>query len=89
MKTSTFVRKPFKVEGIQVTEENMPEVAKWCRGTLERDRSQKPYIAVNVQKAANERQKQGFVGDWILKFNNGFKVFQDKSFHNTFQPETA
>lgn len=89
MQTNTYVRKPFKVEGIQVTDENMHEVAEWCKGTLERDNQEKPYIAVPVLKPVSERQKTAFVGDWVLKFNNGFKVFNDKAFHGSFETEAA
>jgi hypothetical protein len=38
--TTKYVRKPFEVEAVQVTEENLEEVAQWCHGELQTEGSQ-------------------------------------------------
>ena len=87
MKTNQYVRKPFFVDAVQVTEENMAEVAKWCNGTLEAgdDARPDPYIHVDVKRPLAERQTRAFVGDWILSSGNGFKVYTNVSFEKNFE----
>jgi hypothetical protein len=95
MKTEKFQRKPFLVDAIQVTEENMEEVAKWCKGTITHtdpaiaEQLKKPvqtWIQVETQQPMNDRQKQAFVGDWLLYANRGFKIYAPKAFERTFDP---
>lgn len=94
MQTQKFQRKTFVVDAVQVTEENMEEVAKWCRGTIETTDSkiaeglhQEPqrYIKVNVLNPYNPRQTQAFVDDWVLYARDNFKVYMDKGFNKTFE----
>jgi hypothetical protein len=90
-----YVRKPFAVDAVCVTEENMREVAKWCGGQVKRlprwdPRSGTKFISVNVLKALNERQTQAFVGDWVLSSGsgpNGFKVYTPRAFETSFSKE--
>lgn len=81
--TQTYTRKPFSVEAIQITKANMVHVAAWCKGTLIEDRG-KPFIEVEVHNPLNERQKKGYIGDWVLQSTSGFKVYTQKSFDKTF-----
>lgn len=86
-----YTKKPYDVDGVQVTHENMGEVATWCEGEIQNESTSedaKTFIKVNVFNAANDRQSQAFVGDWVLKSGNGFKVYTNKAFHNTFQEKT-
>lgn len=91
IQTSKFARKPFYVDAVQVTAENMEEVAKWCEGDLRK--TSKPegaqdemYIRVRVQKPLNDRQTKAFVGDWVLYTSTGYKVYPPKSFDKSFVP---
>ncbi len=89
MKTEQFIRKPFYVEGIQVTPENMSEVAKWCGGIIKEapgtgTRVASKYIEVAVIRPTNPKQCMAFVGNWILKVGVSFKVYTNSSFHSTF-----
>ena len=84
MKTDTYIRKPFEVDAIQVTVENMAEVAKWCQGTV-RSSADGKYIKVRVMRPANVRQSQAFVGDWVLYAGTGYKVYGDRAFQKSFQ----
>lgn len=95
MKTEKFQRKPFIVDCVQVTEENIKDVADWCKGTItETDpkiaeqlkRPIKTWIQVDVQSPMNDKQCQAFVGDWVLWANRGFKIYTPKAFERTFEP---
>lgn len=93
-KTETFVRKPFDVEGIRVTKDNMGDVAKWCDGELkalgEHDGRFGPYIQVKVMRPLFPRQSQAFVGDWVLYTpSGGYKVYTDKALHVSFEPKNT
>lgn len=88
MKTTTFERKPFTVEGVQVTAENIIQVAAWCGGVvhnmLDDSPTARPYIKVKVKRAHSDRQSQAFHGDWVLKADNGFKVYTNGALRYTF-----
>lgn len=96
MKTATYYRKPFPVQGVQVTLDNMNEVAAWCKGevltTPPRSASagstgQKTYIKVPVSHPKNVKQTTAFPGDWVLAAGYGsFKVYTNTAFNNTFDP---
>lgn len=91
----TYSRKPFVVEAIQVTQENVFEVAEWCGGEVKKSPPKSApagqtgedlYVKVKVIKAQNDRQSQAFVGDWVLRSGNNFKVYTNKAFLATFDP---
>lgn len=91
IETAKYARKPFQVDAVQVTAENINEVAEWCQGEVltsqpqERDTAE-PYIKVRVHRALNERQTKAFVGDWVLYAGLGYKVYTDKAFGKSFKP---
>ncbi len=87
--TNKFSRKPFHVDAIQVTYENMEEVAIWCEGevvAIEKDETTaEKYIKVRVYRPITERQTKAFVGDWVLYAGTGFKVYTSKAFEKSFE----
>lgn len=98
VKTTRYVRKPFYVDAIQVTEENIFEVAEWCGGSVRKtapksapagDTGEALYVKVNVAKPLNDRQTKAFVGDWILSAGNTYKVYSQKAFAGTFDEVNA
>lgn len=87
--TQKYVRKPFMIDAVQVTKENMDELAEWCKGTVYAlppvsGRIRK-FIDVPVQKATHERQKRAFCGDWLLFSGKAFKVYTEKAFTTCFE----
>lgn len=89
--TAPYARKAFTVDAIQVTEENMPVLADWCKGLMDempvgREKVVKPFIQVNVKRPASPRQGRAFEGDWILFANEGFKVYTPGAFAASFEP---
>lgn len=88
IETTMYVRKPFEVEAVQVTEENLELVSEWCRGMIHNEPAAR-YIKVNVARPLNVRQTKAYPGDWVLFANNGFKVYTDKAFEKTFDLKAA
>lgn len=87
VKTAKFVRVPFEVEAVQVTAENIEEVAAWCNGTVERlgeDGKDDRYIHVRVHYPISPRQTKAFIGDWVLYSKNGFKCYNPVAFKKNF-----
>lgn len=87
MQSAKFTRKPFEVDAVQVTAENIDEVAKWCQGEVITEDGQ-PCIKVRVLRALNERQTKAFIGDWVLYAGTGYKVYVDKAFKKSFVEKT-
>lgn len=95
IETNKYARRPFYVDAVQVTEENMEEVAKWCQGDVATDPKaltapeasgdDHPYVKVRVHRPLTERQTKAFVGDWVLYAGTGFKVYTPKAFEKSFE----
>lgn len=77
MELREFIRKPFAVQAVQITEENMEDVAKRCNGNILDTPSPfqhrgPRYIQVTVENVMSygprtvEEQRMGFVGDWVV-----------------------
>lgn len=88
-----FKRKPFPVDGTQVSPGNIHKVAEWCGGSVETERKvvddhgtimEQKYIFVETHQPMNDRQKMAFIGDHVLKSDKGFKVYSDRAFKNAF-----
>jgi len=97
-----YTRMPFRVDAVQVTKENINEVAQWCGGAVHsttkvnRDENQEetgrvkvPFVKVDVHRPLNDRQTKAFIGDWILKSDSGYKVYTEKAFDKSFQKEVV
>lgn len=85
MDIQKFVRRPFAVRGVQVTEENIHEVSEWVGGEVKLNGAGKQYIQVDVKHALNDKQKQAFIGDWVLNTKKGNKVYMDRAFKANFR----
>lgn len=91
--TETFLRKPFEIEAVQVTEENIKEVAKWCGGKVktkpaEGNSPAEQFISVPVHNPTNEEQKTATIGKWVLwSRTTAFKVYTKRAFESSFIPK--
>lgn len=85
MEIKKYLKRPFEVQAVQVSADNIYEVAKWCQGDLDSIRNEK-YIKVRVLHAANERQTQAYIGDWVLYAGTSYRVYTDKAFGKGFLP---
>lgn len=84
-----FVRKPFYVTAVLVTDENMADVAEWCKGnvrtTVRGSDHEEKYIKVRVHNSLSDRQTKAFVGDRVLYATTGFKVYTPYAFEKSFE----
>lgn len=86
METKRASRKPFFVEFVELTEENLADASKWCKGVIQNAEDGRRFIKVKVDNIINEKQTKGFPGDYLLKQTNGngFKVYTAKAFFRNF-----
>lgn len=90
MDVGHYSRNSFLVDAVRVTEENMAEVAEWCKGEIHDDAPERNptqcsnYIKVHVDNPLTVRQTTAFVGDWVLYAGKGYKVYTNKAFVKSF-----
>lgn len=88
LKFDPFVRKPFVVEAIEVTEENLKEIAKLI-GRVQKEPNGVRYIQVNKQKIPNITKV--YAGYWVTRMNgnnNNLRAYSAKVFGKEFIPST-
>lgn len=87
METEKYQRKTFIVNAVQVTEENMAEIAVWTSGNIvQKDDAPGPYVDIDTHQPINERQTQAYIDDWVLETGGTFKIFTPKAFKKNFEP---
>lgn len=84
LETTQYIRKPFSIDAVQVTDDNIKEVAKWVDSEVRTD-SQGQYVKVRVHRPLNDRQTKAYVGDWVLYAGTGYKVYTPKAFAQSFE----
>lgn len=89
--TDKYERKPFPVDAVRVTEENMAAVRKWCDGRIEKvEGSDVKCIFVRVANPATDRQNKAMVGHWLVYMpGSGYKVYTHQAFKRTFRKAEA
>lgn len=86
-----YVRKPFYIDAVRVSQSNMAEVAQWCKGDIRSVPATKDseklvqYIQVKVSRPMKENQTRAFVGDWVLYAGKGWKVYTNRAFEACFE----
>lgn len=85
LETKRYVSNPLYVDGVQLTAQNLSQVARWCRGRIHKDKHKKTFIKVAVNRPATEKQTRAYPTDWVLKAGSGFKVYNDQAFRNRFK----
>ena len=85
MQFEQFVRKPFVVQAIQITEENIEELAKFI-GTLERKDDGRPYIQVDKTKVPNLFRV--YPGFWMTRMGKNTRCYAENIFAKEFKPST-
>lgn len=84
MDFTTYVRKPFTVEAVQITSENLEEIAKQV-GKLKKD-GDLPYIEVNPNLVPNITKV--YPGYWFTKMNNKVRCYSSHIFEAQFMEIT-
>lgn len=78
-------RRDIFVDYVQVTSENMAELAQWCSGKIRRTGNGAKYIFVHVLYPKEPKQSRAFVGDYLLYSPTGFKVYTERGFTKVFE----
>lgn len=80
-----YVRKPFYVVAVKVTEENMEAVATWCNGEIKTSNGIRYVYLKNRPSGRPSRYYNATDGDWILKSDRGFQVYNEPAFDRYFE----
>lgn len=81
MEFTTFVRKPFEVQAIEVTKDNIEEVATFV-GDLKHKDDGTPYILVDRRIVPNVPKV--YVGFWMTKMGDNIRVYSRNIFNSQF-----
>lgn len=91
----SYVRKSFRVKAIQITEQNMADVAEWCGGLVRQPdevewKDKQPKGAfIQLAEGAEGRKYIGTVGCWVIQKGENFRIFHDLLFRQTFEPDPS
>jgi hypothetical protein len=81
MEFTNFVRKPFVVEAVEVTEDNIEEVAEYV-GTLRKKDDGTPYIQVDRRLIPNVFRV--FPGFWMTRMGDNIRCYSKRVFTDQF-----
>jgi hypothetical protein len=76
--TKPFSRKSFDVDAVQITKENMEEVARWCHGTVVNPDVGRSYVSLKAGR--------GYEGDWACSKKGNFRLYNRRAFDENFTP---
>lgn len=80
-----FVRKPFVVEAVEVTAENIEQLAKFI-GAFRKKDDGTPYIAVDRRLIQNVYRV--YPGFWMTRMGDNVRCYSRKIFMDQFTPST-
>lgn len=81
MEFNSFVRKPFTVEAVEITEDNIAEIAELV-GVLRKKDDGTPYIRVDRRLVPNIYQV--YPGFWMTKMGDNIRCYSKKIFKEQF-----
>lgn len=91
MDIKQFTRKPFPVNAVQVTLQNVDEVAQWCGGdvALRPTKMMGTYtdLPVILLKGQGENRGKDFeaaLGCWIVELKGSFRSYKPQQFESSF-----
>lgn len=85
MELSMFVRKPFTVEAVEVTRDNIAEIAELV-GTLREKDDGTPYIQVDRRLVPNIYRV--YPGFWMTRMGDNIRCYSKRIFKNQFLENT-
>lgn len=87
MDTKTARKKSFDVEYVQVTEENIKEVAEWSGGRLIDKDTKDAFVQLLDRSAINQRQTKAYIGDFVVHHSRAktYRSFPKKTFWKQFE----
>lgn len=95
-KFEEFTRRTFTVRAIQVTEENIADLASYVKTVVRidekrwGDRQHFLILTVSPENASRGVQMSPvFIGDWLTESDKGFQRYVDNRFHITFEKKPS
>lgn len=92
MEITEYVRKVFTVNAVKVDFENYREVAEWCKGTLDKQKTRmmgtEADLPVIKIKGVGENRGKEFVagiGCWVVELNGSYRVYKEPQFFASFE----
>ncbi len=81
-----FVRKPFRVEAVQITDENIYDIAEYVGTVQTRGDDGSQYILVDKRRIPNvEKVYPGF---WVTRMDQNYRCYSERVFAHQFIQET-
>lgn len=91
METRQYTRKPFPVNAVQVTLQNIEQVAEWCRGTVELVSTRMlgtstdlPVIKIQGQGDNRGKLFTASLGCFVVEQKGSFRVYKPAQFEASF-----
>ena len=81
MEFQDFVRRPFKVEAVRITEENFDQIASMI-GEAKVDKKGDKYIVIDKRIIPN--MPKAHIGWWVTRFNDNLRCYANKVFNEQF-----
>lgn len=82
MEFTEFVRRPFKVEAIKITDENIHEIAEMIGEVKVHTKTKEKFILLD--KRIVPSMARAYVGWWVTRFNDNLRVYSNKIFLEQF-----
>lgn len=82
MEFTEFVRRPFKVEAIKITDENINEIAALIGEIKVHPKTKEKFILLD--KRIVPSMARAYVGWWVTRFNDNLRVYSNKIFQEQF-----
>lgn len=80
-----YIRKPLSFDAVQVTKDNMEEVALWCGGqVITTFNTARHYVEVPVVNATKLHQTKAYEHFYVVKGHHSWRVYTPKSFETNF-----
>jgi hypothetical protein len=79
----TYTRKPFPIKAIQITEENIHEVAKFIGEVRHKDDEHStPYILIDERIV--QKVPKAYIGFWVTKVGEHYRCFTRRAFREQY-----
>lgn len=84
MDTTTFLRRPFYIEAVEITKENITEIAPMIGELREGDQG----LYIEVDRKILPNMHQVFVGFFMTKMGKHIRCYSPEVFQEQFTPKT-
>lgn len=96
MDTNEYIRKPFTVTAVEVTLENINEVAEWCKGTVVMEtvrmlgtETKLPVIKLKGQGDSRGKEFSATLGCYVVELKGAFRIYKQVQFFQSFEQKVV